>query len=206
MERHPAKTGPSPAVAFGPDRIDRTEMKLHKATFEYDCVECHDAQKRDPSNREFIGEHGKLQFDHGINNRCFNCHHQTEYDKFVGPDGRPIPFQDHVKLCATCHGTQYRDWRGGAHGRRSGYWDKTRGEQRRTDCLVCHDAHRPAFQPIVPLPAPGVEVGVPFSPHGAHSAYQRLLQEQSKTESKTETKDTLREAAPRDNDDSEFLK
>jgi hypothetical protein len=171
-----AAEGPTPNPQFGPDRVEREALTVRKATFEYECVECHDAQERDPSVREFIGEHGALNFDHGRNDRCFNCHHDTVYDALVGADGEALAHTEHVQLCARCHGPKYRDWKAGAHGRRSGFWDKSRGEQRRTDCIICHDPHRPVFAPIKPLPPPGVAVGVIHPPMRPHGAVQSLME------------------------------
>ena len=151
---------------FGPDRVARQALRLHKAGFEYECWECHEGRKRDDRYRTFVGEHAKLRFDHGNNRRCFNCHHETVYDAFVAEDGAAVDYTDHVALCGRCHGPIYRDWRRGAHGRRAGYWDRRRGEQRRTDCIICHDPHHPGFAPIEPLPPPQVAVG-PAHSHGA---------------------------------------
>ncbi len=168
---------PSLAVPFGPDRVPLENIQLHKAGFDYECYECHYDRVRDRTPRTFVGEHSVLEFDHGRNDMCFNCHHETELTSFVGRDGEVLPSTEHVKLCASCHGPKYRDWLGGAHGRRSGHWDRKAGERRRTDCIVCHDPHRPAFKPIQPLPPPGVAVGVVHPPHPAHGVVRELLGE-----------------------------
>lgn len=170
---HPAV--PAARVEFGPDRVERERLSLHKASYEYDCNECHWDQPRDPTPREFIGEHGALQFDHGRNNECFNCHHDVLVDKLADGRGEPVEHDQHGEVCARCHGPQHRDWLAGAHGRRSGYWDKSRGEQRRTDCIICHDPHRPAFAPIQPLPPPGVAIGTPIAAPEPHGVVPQLM-------------------------------
>ncbi len=159
-------------VDFGPNRLPGTALSLHKAGFEYQCSECHMDQPRHATPRTFVGEHSTLAFDHGANDRCFNCHHPDPdlADQFVTRDGRPLPFTEHVALCASCHGVVHRDWLRGAHGRRQGYWDRRKGEAERTDCVICHDPHHPVFAPIAPLPPPGVVRGPArpgLAPHGA---------------------------------------
>ncbi|MCA9561656.1 MAG: hypothetical protein KC583_24080 [Myxococcales bacterium] len=188
---------PALAVPFGPDRVPLETLQLHKAGFAYDCDECHYDRVRDRTPRTFVGEHSKLNFDHGRNDRCFNCHHETELTSFVTAAGDVLPSTDHVKLCAGCHGTQHRDWLGGAHGRRSGFWDRSVGALRRTDCIVCHDPHRPAFRPIEPLPPPGVAVGPVHPPLEPHGAVQQILRTPPVVEP-----DTLRGPAPAPDEDA----
>jgi len=162
-------------VDFGPNRIERTMLQLHKVGFEYDCSECHWNQKRIPIPRRFIGEHSVLDFDHGANDRCYNCHHPEQSDAFVTADGRVLEYTAHVALCGSCHGVVHRDWRRGAHGRRSGFFDPRLGETERTDCIICHDPHRPHFAPIEPLPPPGVARGPARQPGGSHGTVAWLL-------------------------------
>lgn len=59
---------------------------------------------------------------------------------------------DVVQLCAKCHGTIYRDWEAGVHGRQNGYWDAAKGEKTRLRCIQCHDPHSPQFKDMKPLP------------------------------------------------------
>jgi len=162
---------------FGPTTKRADKVYLHKATFEYECVECHAWQERDPSPREFIGEHSKMNLEHGSLKTCFTCHHETEYDQLVDPrDGSPLAYNKHVSLCVRCHGPVYKDWKYGAHGRRGGYWDKSQGEQTRTECIICHDPHQPAFKPIAPLPRPGVARGAVHAPSDEpHTRVGKLL-------------------------------
>ena len=64
---------------------------------------------------------------HGRNNNCFNCHNETNLVLLQPRDGRELKFADSPKLCGSCHGPTYRDWEAGAHGRTSGYWDRSKG-------------------------------------------------------------------------------
>ena len=164
---------------FGPDTKRQDEVLLHKATFLYRCEECHEAgEARDPRPREFIGEHAKMNLEHGMVDTCFTCHHETEINAFKTRSGDPMPYNEHVALCAGCHGPIYRDWKHGAHGRRSGFFDRSKGDLRRAECIVCHDPHKPAFAPMKPLPPPGVAVGEPpkHDPHFS-TVVQKILQE-----------------------------
>lgn len=178
----PSRVGPDGeglAFDFGPPTVERTVLRLHKAGFEYQCSECHMEQPRSAASRRFIGEHRQLEFNHGANDRCFNCHHPDPdlADQFITRDGQPLPYTDHVDLCASCHGVVHRDWRNGAHGRRAGHWDRTVGKAQRTGCIVCHDPHHPQFAAITPLPPPGVVRGPARSGLEPHSAAARLLNE-----------------------------
>ncbi|MBI2361870.1 MAG: hypothetical protein HYV15_00585, partial [Elusimicrobia bacterium] len=58
--------------------------------------------------------------------------------------------------CAKCHGTTYRDWNNGSHGRRNGHWDVAKGGPKQTVCIACHDPHWPVFKAIQAAPAPHV--------------------------------------------------
>ena len=60
-------------------------------------------------------------------------------------DGAEIAQADVVKLCAKCHGTIYRDWQAGVHGRQNGFWNAEHGRQ---DQAALHPMPRSA-QPEV---------------------------------------------------------
>ena len=60
-------------------------------------------------------------------------------------------FDESFRLCGQCHGTIYRDWRKGIHGRRRGYWN---GAKSYLLCAHCHDPHAPKFADLEPLPPP----------------------------------------------------
>jgi len=62
-----------------------------------------------------------------------------------------VPFTESYRLCGQCHGTQFRDWRTGIHGKRTGYWD---GPKRYLLCVHCHNPHSPRFAALQPLPPP----------------------------------------------------
>jgi uncharacterized CHY-type Zn-finger protein len=98
-----------------------------------------------------MAEHRDIKFEHGNNRYCLNCHHPTNRNAFVDYDGTEIAQADVVQLCGKCHGTIYRDWQAGVHGRANGYWNAEFGPKTRLRCIQCHDPHSPKFQPMHPL-------------------------------------------------------
>jgi hypothetical protein len=122
--------------------------------FTYRCSDCHRIIPSPPETFRTLTQHIEIQLDHGINTRCFNCHHPTNRDTFVDDFGAEIPWDQPQLLCAKCHGPVYRDWQHGSHGRTNGYWEPGQGPQIRRKCIECHDPHRPPFPALSPAPAP----------------------------------------------------
>lgn len=126
-------------------------LDLVRSGWTYNCMECH---KLFPAKWHYdrpLVEHRTIQLQHGENRFCLNCHHPTNRNAFVDYDGAEIAQADVVTLCAKCHGTIYRDWKAGVHGRQNGYWNAASGEKTKLRCIQCHDPHAPKFQPIKPL-------------------------------------------------------
>jgi hypothetical protein len=73
---------------------------------------------------------------------------------FQTRDGRQLNFSESTQLCGSCHGPTYRDWEAGAHGRTSGYWNRSLGAITRADCVSCHNPHAPPFPARRPAPGP----------------------------------------------------
>lgn len=138
-------------------------LDLVRNGWTYDCMECH---KLFPARWHHDGppkEHTKIKLQHGENRFCLNCHHPTDRNAFVDYDGSKIAEADVVNLCAKCHGTIYRDWQAGVHGRQNGFWNASLGEKTKLRCIQCHDPHTPKFQPMKPL-AP-----LKYPPRAAHA-------------------------------------
>lgn len=132
-------------------------------------------------------QHSDIVLEHGINDRCRNCHHVENRNKLVLRGGAVIGFSESPLLCQKCHGPTFRDWQRGAHGRTNGYWDASRGEVRRLDCSECHDPHHPrhpAMDPIEPLPAPHT------LRMGERSAEHEDLPEEEETEARSPGSDS----------------
>lgn len=125
--------------------------------FERTCMDCHRLFPPSDDPPRKLMQHAGIVLNHGINDRCRNCHDDRDRDRLVLNDGSPLPFSRAVELCAKCHGPTYRDWQRGMHGRTNGYWDVRSGAPRRLGCTECHDPHNPrspAMDPIRPLPGP----------------------------------------------------
>jgi hypothetical protein len=127
---------------------------IEDAGFPQQCSECHTLFESKEVPSDPLLQHQDVHLEHGMNNRCYNCHSRGDRDKLVLQDGTEIGYAEPQRLCAQCHGTTYRDWSVGAHGRTDGYWDRSRGEARRLVCTECHDPHSPAYPPYEPLPGP----------------------------------------------------
>jgi hypothetical protein len=135
----------------------RGEMKpllLRRSSFQYKCSECHKDFSSMKRREDLKGEHSNIDFDHGSNLNCLNCHHQKNRNVYVDQFGGEIPSTQPARLCAKCHGPIHRDWVAGVHGRQNGYWDVSKGERTKLLCIQCHDPHRPKFQLMKPDPAP----------------------------------------------------
>ncbi len=164
---HP--TAAQPPVGLASDtHLDKTPPRQTKALdlvrlgWTYNCMECH---KLLPAKWHYdrpLNEHQDITLDHGNNRFCLNCHHPTNRNTFVDYDGTEIAEADVVLLCAKCHGTIYRDWKAGVHGRPNGFWDEAKGIKTKLRCIQCHNPHQPKFQPMKPL-AP-----LQYPPRAAH--------------------------------------
>ena len=134
-------------------RVVRTEMTFGGAP----CQSCHEGKEGLQGNPKEKGVfHDQIELKHGRNQHCFNCHHRMQPADFSNFDNAPIKLANVEMLCAKCHGTTYRDWASGAHGRRSGFWDPAKGGPKPTVCIACHNPHWPLFKPMQAAAPPHV--------------------------------------------------
>jgi hypothetical protein len=145
---------PDSATDIAPVRRPRLEPQYDVAVYTYRCSDCHRIIPSSEDTDRAPTQHKEIVLEHGINTRCFNCHHPTNRDAFVDDLGDEIPWNEPQLVCAKCHGPVYRDWQHGSHGRTNGYWDTSKGPQTRRKCIECHDPHRPPFPSMNPAPAP----------------------------------------------------
>jgi len=135
-----------------PDPKDILAHSDYKPPALFPCMNCHATKPPDPTPRALTGMHSDIVFHHDEEHRwCFGCHNPDDRNKLRLAYGKLIDFADHFELCGQCHGTIYRDWRVGIHGKRTGDWN---GEKRYWVCVDCHDPHNPKFKPIAPQPPP----------------------------------------------------
>ncbi|MBI3118019.1 MAG: hypothetical protein HYZ00_05005 [Candidatus Hydrogenedentes bacterium] len=138
---------------IGPVRGEPRPLRLHRDGDEFECSICHEGFSGDLGDAALQGEHKDLQFNHGLNLRCLNCHHPTNSMAYVYHDGSEIPDDQPNRLCAKCHGPHYREWLLDIHGRVNERWDG-RGEPTKLNCIQCHNPHHPRFEPMAPEPPP----------------------------------------------------
>jgi hypothetical protein len=149
-----------PIAKLSPDYADTATVRKVRKDMTFDgapCQSCHDGAEPlqgDPKEKGVF--HEKIELKHGRNQHCFNCHNRKQPADFSNFDGSPIKLADVQLLCAKCHGTTFRDWNSGAHGRRSGHWDVSKGGPKPTVCIACHNPHWPIFKPLTAAPAPHV--------------------------------------------------
>ncbi len=128
--------------------------------FDRTCQDCHQHFKSGaPVSDEQRKQHQGLVLQHGMNDGCYNCHNNEDRNMLNLHNNYTVTFDKSEMLCAQCHGTTYRDWRDGMHGKTIGAWDDTIQKdgarlQRRLKCVECHDPHHPAYGKIKPLPGP----------------------------------------------------
>ena len=118
----------------------------------FPCTNCHVKGDYDSKRRELKDEHTNIKFEHDAQNRwCLDCHSAGDRDKLHLASGELIDFTQSYRLCGQCHGPNYRDWKAGVHGKRSGYWN---GPKKYYLCVHCHNPHSPKIKQIKPFPAP----------------------------------------------------
>jgi hypothetical protein len=138
-------------------------LKAKEDMSDFDCYGCHEKNKPPPikfDEKQMIvipKEHKNLVMGHGShdrNNLCYNCHNEQNLVTLQVRDGREVKFDNASPLCGSCHGPTFRDWEAGAHGRTSGFWDRSKGDIKRLQCANCHDPHSPRIPSRNPAPAP----------------------------------------------------
>ena len=161
------------AMTVGASRIPTTPRRdmlgdppvINIDGFDRTCMDCHRMFPPRLDTPVRLLKHQDIILDHGINDRCRNCHYDEDRNKLVLRGGAVIGYDEVAQLCAKCHGPTYHDWERGAHGRTNGYWDTSRGAMIRLQCTQCHDPHNPrvpAMDPLWPLPGPNtLRMGAP---------------------------------------------
>lgn len=145
------------------------------------CNGCHQIFRSDSPAGTALSYHQEVRLSHGLNNRCVNCHDSENRERLTLRDGATVPFTETPQLCAQCHGTVYRDWQRGTHGKTLGSWITNSEAQHRLSCNECHNPHSPKYEPYEPLPGPNTlrmgaqGSGPSHDPGGKQSPLQRRL-------------------------------
>ena len=154
-------------------------VKAKEDLSDYDCYGCHEKSKPPPirydANHKIVvpQEHSDIVMGHGAhdrNNLCFNCHNEQNLLTLQVRDGTEVSFDNIPPLCGSCHGPTYRDWENGAHGRTSGYWNRSLGSIQRLSCANCHNPHAPRIPTREPAPGPHQLHPNPATPAAAEAA------------------------------------
>ncbi len=120
----------------------------------FPCSDCHEDMDVNPERRELEDEHVEISemFNHASDQRwCLDCHNPDDRDVLRLANGDLVSFEESYNLCGQCHGTIFRDWKAGIHGKRTGEWN---GRKQYRLCVHCHNPHSPKFKAIKPLPPP----------------------------------------------------
>ncbi len=119
----------------------------------YPCDTCHDEGDEVNTNpRALVEDHEDLELVHGRKRFwCLTCHDVSDRNSLVLFNGERVDFDSSEKVCAQCHFRNFRDFEGGAHGKRLNAW---RGERLLEACTTCHNAHSPAIKPRKPKAPP----------------------------------------------------
>jgi hypothetical protein len=99
----------------------------------------------DPRPRILVRMHTDITLQHADWMWCLNCHSTYKRNYLHLMTGEDISFEESYRLCGQCHGTIYRDWKIGLHGRRVGQWN---GKKLYLLCAHCHDPHKPRFRKL----------------------------------------------------------
>ena len=82
-----------PGWATDPTPVRQPGLKPRyvAAGFEYRCSDCHMILPAPAEASARLTQHTEIVLEHGINTRCFNCHHPTQRDFFVDDFGNADP-------------------------------------------------------------------------------------------------------------------
>jgi len=118
----------------------------------YNCTECH-TKPIEQLKQAQVGTkaaHWNIKSQHAgaeVMN-CATCHTSNNMDNLHSLTNSEIDFNYSYKLCSQCHQQEFKDWRGGAHGKQLGGWAPPRLSN---TCVNCHNPHKPAFEKRWPV-------------------------------------------------------
>jgi hypothetical protein len=141
--------------------VDSGKLDRHGKPAMVRCNNCHDTQKTNMLTEDasqLKDFHQQMSFRHN-SLKCVSCHNPEDHETLRLADTTVIPFPNVIQLCAQCHGPQYRDYKNGSHAGMTGYWDLSRAERKRNNCIDCHDPHHPAYPKVMPVFPPKTRAG-----------------------------------------------
>ena len=139
-------------VKFDEDGFEFLIPERKSQITSYNCTECH-TQSIEKLKQDQVGEkaaHWNIKLAHAgaeIMN-CATCHTSNNMDNLHSLTNSEIDFNYSYKLCSQCHQQEFKDWKGGAHGKQLGGWAPPRLSN---TCVNCHNPHKPAFEKRWPV-------------------------------------------------------
>jgi hypothetical protein len=118
----------------------------------YNCTECH-TEPIENLKQHQLGEkaaHWNIRLVHASAEtmNCATCHTSSNMDNLHSLTNSTIDFNYSYKVCSQCHQKEFKDWKGGAHGKQLGGWAPPRLSN---TCVNCHNPHQPAFEKRWPV-------------------------------------------------------
>lgn len=118
----------------------------------YNCTECHTESIEDlkQPNLGKKAAHWNIKLVHASAEtmNCATCHTSNDMDNLHSLTNSTIDFNYSYKVCSQCHQQEFKDWKGGAHGKQLGGWAPPRLSN---NCVNCHNPHQPAFEKRWPV-------------------------------------------------------
>lgn len=112
----------------------------------YACTECHTKPLTEMKSKdEYKKAHWNISLTHATKStlNCTSCHDGNDMNSLKSLTGEKIDFNRSYKLCSQCHQNEFKDWKGGAHGKRLESWAPPRASM---TCVNCHNPHSPHFE------------------------------------------------------------
>ncbi len=108
------------------------------------CVECHNKPLSKMAKSDMKKSHWNIYLEHANSKtmNCATCHDGQDMNSLKSLTGEKIDFNYSYQLCAQCHSSQFKDWKGGAHGKKVAGWAPPRASM---TCVNCHNPHNPGF-------------------------------------------------------------
>ena len=113
----------------------------------FPCQNCHNVplSQMVSSNVDKKKAHWDVKIIHAHKSimNCTTCHNPANMNYLTSLSGEPISIDRSFEMCGQCHSTQYKDWKGGAHGKSISGWRPPRIVK---TCVSCHNPHDPGIK------------------------------------------------------------
>ena len=138
-----------PVEGSAVDDMPKLFLQKPASPVNFPCSKCHKYRPIDRKKRKLELAHSDIDLKHAESKRwCLDCH---DGDKLRLSNGELVGYDKPYLLCGQCHGTIFRDWKAGVHGKTIGTWN---GDRIYYVCVKCHDPHQPKFKEIEPKEPP----------------------------------------------------